>query len=74
MVHEREVPVCIPVNLHVQKGGNLAKRCVSVDLTALTPAQLFIDEDRNSKDKSVGWILVKSVGRQGLLRNKGICQ
>lgn len=42
MVHEREVPVCVPVNPHVQKGGNLANRYVSVDLAALTPAKFCL--------------------------------
>lgn len=77
MVHEREVPVCIPVNPHVQKGGsNLAKRCVSVDLTALIPAQfcLLLNNCLLMKTEEVGWILVKSVGRNGLLGNKGIYQ
>lgn len=74
MVHEREVPVCVPVNPHVQKGGHLAKRYVSVDLTALTPAQfcLLLNNCLLMKTEEVEWILVKSVGRKGLLGSKGI--
>lgn len=76
MVQEREVPVCVPVNPHVQKGGNLAKRCVSVDLTALTPAQfcLLLNNCLLMKTEEVEWIIVKSVGRKGLLGSKGIYQ